>query len=206
MLEDIEFKIYTKNKGLHLSYDIIVYPFFLLSIGIAWFGRDYLNRDFIEKTGQYLGILSLVTAIILMIMRPFTKKPLNGKLNRLLILKKDKILINNDEYALKEIKKIEFYLLDYDGKKEWLHYGRYSLEPGLSNGTGNICHIILQSGQEIRVRFQLNYKNEFRKTDQHLIHYYTEGKIHFLKLIEYLDISEYEAIQDFKATLPEVKI
>lgn len=200
-MKEIEFKIFTKNKGFRITVNIVVYSLLLASIGIAYLGDTYFDEIVIKDIGLAGGILACILVVYFKITQSFKRKPLNGSLNRSLKFRANEILIDNKKYELNEIRKIEFSVEDYFDK--WESHAPGDLSPAKTNGTSNICEIILANGQKSSVNFQLNYRNEFLKMRELLIKYYAENKIHFLKLIEYLRIEEYEEIQAFKKTLPK---
>ncbi|RZJ74970.1 MAG: hypothetical protein EOO47_20350 [Flavobacterium sp.] len=126
-------------------------------------------------------------------------KALNGTLDDTLRLTETEIFIGRENYLLAEISKIEFEAGDYYNR--WEYQSKGNLNPARTNGTDNTCKITLKSGERIVVNFQLLFEHEFIKMKELLIHYHSENKIHFLKLIEYLEIDRYEEIQAFKKTL-----
>ncbi len=200
MTKEIEFKIFTKNKGFKLSVNIVVYSLLFIGIGIAYLAREYLGNSTIENLGQGVGILACMLMIYFKITQASKRKSLNGNLNKKLRFRTREILIDDIKIELNEIKKIEFYINDYFDKWESQAPGDFA--PGRTNGTSNICELTLINGHKTKVNFQLMYENEFLKMRELLLQYYSENKIHFLKLIEYLGIEKYEEIQEFKKTLP----
>lgn len=202
MINKIQFKIYTKDKRFHLSENKVVYSLLLGFIGMAYLANLFLSGSVIEDVGRVGGVFTCVIMLYFTITNATKRKPLNGKLNKKLVFKKDEIWIDDDKYELNEIKKIRFNVEDYFNRIEGRIRG--DLSPGRSNGTANICELTLMNGQKIEVNFQLMYETEFLKMRELLIKYYTENKIHFLKLIEYLGIEKYEEIQEFKKTLPSI--
>lgn len=202
-MNDIEFKIFTRNKGRQISVNIVVYTLLISSLGILFFEVKYFDNSAVEKVGLWgLSIAGLIM-VYFKIAQSFTRKSLNGNLNRSLNFREKEILIDSEKYDLNDIQKIEFSICDYFDK--WEYPGRGNFNPARTNGTDNSCEITLISGQKIKVNFQLTQKDEFKKMRELLIKYYSDNKIHFLRLIEYLGIDKYEEIQDFKKTLPPTK-
>ena len=203
MTNKIEYKIFTKKKGFQLTVNIVVYTILLGSIAIAYLADKYFGESTLESIGQAGGVLGCVLMIYFKIAQSFTRESLNGDLNKRVIFKSSEIIIADQIFSLEEIKKIEFYVGDYFDK--WEYKVKGDLNPGRTNGTSNICELHLANGKMIVTRFQLMYKTEFLKMRELLVEYYSENKIHFLKLIEYLGIEKYEEIQEFKKTLPPTK-
>lgn len=200
MTKEIKFKIFTKNEGFKISENIVVYSLIFSGIGIAYIAGKHLDNSAIESIGQGIGILGCILMIYFKITQVSKRKSLNGNLNRTLRFRNNEILIDDIKIELNEIKKIEFFLNDYFDK--WESQAPGDLNPGRTNGTSNICELTLINGKIIKINFQLMYENEFLKMKELLLRYYSENKIHFLKLIEYLGIEKYDEIQEFKKTLP----
>lgn len=199
MIKEIEFKIFTENIGFKFSENILVYTLLFSGLGIAFLSNQYLSNITMENIGKGVGVFGCMLSIYFKITQGWKQKPLHGHLHKKLIFRTDYIIMDDLEFPLDDIKKIEFFINDYFYKRESQAPGDF--EPGRSNGVFNICELTLCNNQKIRVSFQLMYEEEFMKMRDLLIHYYSENKIHFLKLIEYLEIEEYEEIQDFKRTL-----
>jgi len=199
MTNEIEFKIFTKNKGLQITVNRVVYPMLFGCISIAYLADKYFDESILESIGQFGGVLVCILMIYFKIAQSFTRESLNGDLSKNLIFKTSEIIIDDQKLNLNEIKKIEFYIGDYFNN--WEYKVKGDLNPARTNGTSNLCELTVQNGKKVRVNFQLKYKDEFQKMKELLIVYYLENKIHFLKLIEYLGIDKYEDIQEFKKTL-----
>jgi hypothetical protein len=204
MTDQIEFKLFTKKHGFQLTINIVVYTLFIGSIGIAYLADKLFDESTLETIGQTGGIFCCILIIYFKIAQSFTRESLQGDLKKSIILKPSEIIIDDQIFSLEEIKKIEFYVGDYFNRLEYKAQG--DLNPGRTNGTSNICELHLTNGKMIDTRFQLMYKDEFLKTRRLLLEYYSKNKIHFLKLIEYLGIENYEEIQEFKKTLPPTTV
>lgn len=198
-MNEVAFNIFTKNKGVQMSANKVIYSLWVLSFGIAYFAHRFLGGGIVETIGKYIMVFAGVLAIYFLITQSFTRKPLNGTLNKKLIFKENEIQIDCEPYKIENIKKIEFCVDDYFNK--WERPGRGDFNPSRTNGVNNFCELTQYGGQKIKVHFQMLYKDEFFKMKELLIHYYSKDKIHFLKLIDYLGINEYEDIQEFKKTL-----
>ena len=67
MTKEIEFKIFTKNKGFNITANIIVYSLLFSGIGIAYLAKRYLDNSTIESLGQGVGILACLLMILSLI-------------------------------------------------------------------------------------------------------------------------------------------
>lgn len=197
----MKFRIFTYKTGFKITINKIIYTILFASLGVAYLGSKLFEDDnIVENIGKIGVYLGCILMIFFKMTQNFIREPLNGILNGELQFFENEILINKNIYSLSEIKKIEFYVSDYFN--EWKFRGKGDFNPSKSNGTCNICKITLNNGDKIAINFQLMYNREFLKMRELLIKYHSENKIHFLKLIEYLRIDDYEDIQEFKKTLP----
>lgn len=183
---------------------MVVYPLMVGWFGVYWFANYFWEESTIAFIGLIvLGLTLIILTIYFKITGFFTREPLNGDLSKTIIFTPSQIIVAEHSYSLDEIKKIEFYVDDYFDKIK--HRSRSDLTPSRTNGTSNVCQLHLTNGEIIEISFQLMYDGEFLKMRELLVEYYSNNKIHFLKLIEYLGIDKYEEIQEFKKTLPPSK-
>jgi len=198
-MNEIEFKIFTYKKSKRITPNLIVYSVLLSSLGTAYFSHEILEIKSLENIG--LGGLLIASCLMLyfMISGNFKREPLDGTLEKRILFSENAIKVDDWRYELAMIEKVDFTIDDYDGK--WRYRAGGNFNQVCSNGTNNRCQLTLKSGQKIEVQFQLMYNGEFLKLKNLLIRYHDEGKLHFLKLIEYLGIDKYEEIQEFKKTL-----
>lgn len=198
-MTEVEFKIFKESKAFRLSVNKVVYSLLFFSICIAYLGDKFLENNFVRVIGVSGGISASIFIIIFKIIQPFSRKALNGTLTDILRFTESEILIDQQKYLLDEISKIEFNVGDYYNR--WEYQSKGNLNAARTHGTDNTCQITLKSGERILVNFQLLFEHEFQRMKELLIYYHSENKIHFLKLIEYLEIDKYEDIQAFKKTL-----
>ncbi|WP_141719757.1 hypothetical protein [Roseivirga misakiensis] len=126
--------------------------------------------------------------------------PLNGNLHKKLFFSSSSIKIDGVDYHLSDIAKIDFSIHDHFDK--W-NYSR-DFNPARSNGVNNTLTLFLKDERQIEVKFQLMYKTQIKRLEKELIEYYRHGKLHFLKLIDLLEIDDYDEIQEFKKTLSDI--
>jgi len=199
-MNEIEFKIFKPGPEPKLTRNKVVYTLYITSIVIVFLANKYLEDGVLLKIGVFGVMLSNILIIYFKITQHAKSEPLNGIISGKLIFRSKEISIENCVYSLDDIKKIEFTILDYLDK--WELPARGDLAPARKNGTSNTCEITLINGQKIKVNFQLILKDEFKRMRELLILYYSENKLHFLRLIDHLGIDKYEDIQEFKKTLP----
>lgn len=199
-MENVEFRIFKKGRGPIITANRVVYGLGLISASFIYLIPKYLQEGVTEKIGVFGMFLTLVLMVILGFTKFFTRKSLSGTLDLVLKFCENEIGVGDKRFSLKDINKIEFTVRDYFDQME---YSESNLNPARSNGTSNTCRLILTNGTRIEVKFQLIEKFEFRKMRELLIHYHTNGKIHFLSLIDYLGINDYKEIQEFKKSLPK---
>lgn len=204
MISEVEFKIYTKSKKFQWTANLLVYSFLFGCLGFEYVMDSYFNESNLKGVGHAGALLGLVLSLYLSITSAYRRKPLHGDLNKQLRFTPSAIYLADQCFELEQIKKIEFLIIDHYDKVELSSRG--NLNPGKTNGTANVCELILHNGQNIKANFQLMYDGQFLKMKELLIHYHLENKIHFLKLIEYLGIDDYSEIQAFKKTLPSKPI
>lgn len=200
-MQEIEFKIFIKNKGAQLTVNKVVYSLMVVFSGITYLGDKYFDENLIKTFGQVGLILILILIIYFSIARLFSRESLNGTLNQSLKFSETGIEIDNTNYPLAKIKNVEFRICDYFNSRMDSYKG--NLNPGRTNGTSNVCLITLIDGQKIALNFQLMYESEFLRMRELLIKYYFENKIQFLKLIAYLEIDNYKEVQEFKRSLSD---
>ncbi len=205
MINEIKFKIFTKNKRLRITANHIVYSLLVCSISILYLSKNYFENGLLESIGKDSGIVGFILMIYFVITKNFTREALNGDLKKSIIFRPSELVIDDKIYNLNDISKIEFYIGDYFNKRNYPRSG-VDLNPARTNGTNNICELTVQNGQKIKVNFQLMYKDEFLKMKELLVKYYLENKIHFLRLVNYLGIDNYKDIQEFKKTLPPTPV
>lgn len=196
------FKIYTPVKKFYRSNDLFAYALIgfgvlsVLSFAIA--NSIYNDPAFvIGLVSLFCTMLMLIVCIALAIRAVFRYQLLYGELNGQVIFNKNDISVNDKVFALDDVSKITFVLIDYKG----LYIGRRGgLDGRKSQGIENTFSLHINDN-EITYQFQLLYKDQVKEIREQLIHYHLTGKLHFLHLIDLLEISKYEDIQEFKQQL-----
>ena len=73
-MKEIEFKIFTKNKGFRITVNIVVYSLLFASIGIAYLGDTYFDEIVIKDIGLAGGILACILVVYFKITQSFKRK------------------------------------------------------------------------------------------------------------------------------------
>lgn len=111
-------------------------------------------------------------------------------------------LLTEKFYEVTNIKNIEIINEDYKGKL--ILKSRLDFDNSLSNGVDNLLRFYTNRVENIEVSFQQNEKSELKQALVPLIKYHQLGKISFLKLLDSLNISDYDEIQTFKASINRI--
>ena len=195
-LQENSFTLFTPRKGFKISVEIVVYPLIIMSFLLFYFFDQIYPSYFWKSIAQKGLYLSFGLMIFFSFFRMFDYKSLHGSLKGALKFSADQIFAGTVIYKMEQIKKIELHFDDYHGL---IHgSGKYGLNPMKSLGTGNSCVLTMLDGEVVRIFFQIYAKGEFNKMRDLMIEYQKQNKIHFLKLIEYLGMNDYDEIQLLK--------
>ena len=198
----IKFNIFNKVEKLYINRSLIINVVALIFISPLLINAIFKGYK-MSDLEIVLGILSCVLIFIGLITKfygQFNYEKLKGKIEGFIELHDDKIIVNEKVYEIEKIKKIEIYNGDYKGK--WKSKIRSNYSNALSNGVDNVIRIIMENEKEsIGIYFLQNEKYELKKAEKQLIKYYQSGKIHLLKLLDILNITDYDEIQKFKNTI-----
>lgn len=192
------FNIYRKKAGIHWSTTFIVYTIFFLGLLSIYIKTNILEieRNSFETIVFTIIAVAFVYGIAMKIYGLVRIGPLNGKLRDTLILDDDCISIGSKIYHLNDIKKIGITNLDYYGA--FISRSRSSFESSLSHGVGNAIVITLNTDEHINCKFQQINEDEMMDAKDILLNYHQKGKIHFIQLMDALNITDYNDIQEFK--------
>jgi hypothetical protein len=198
----MKFRVYKKSKYDFLTTNYIAYALFSLT---------FLPALIISSTHYGLNFLCKIlggSGAVLFIVLNFYKfiqirrhEKIWGTFTGDLIFYSDKILVNTKIYNISDINKIEIEARDYYKKPDG-DYAKKDFNGSLSNGIDNQLIIIFNNGQNQCIHFEQRNKNDILKLKDILIDYYSQNKLSILKLLEALNITDYDEIQEFKKTLP----
>lgn len=196
------FKIFNKGEKLYIGRSLIVNSLALLFVSpiiiSSILSLKYLTIFDIELA--IIGCFTILIGILSKMIGQFRTEKLKGTINGTVEFYNDKIVIKGVEYSLQNIKKVEIYANDY--KRKWKLKSKYDFGNALSNGVDNVLRITMNNEKNnISIFFLQERKNEINKIEKELVNYYKAGKIHWLKLIEILNINDYDEIQELKGTI-----
>jgi hypothetical protein len=185
----LKLSIFNKSDKIYVSiyFKIFIALFILLALSI-----------FLEAYTILFAILFVLYFIFYQIANFFRTEHINGVLDGILELKMDSINIKENNYLLEEINKIEIKYNDTLG--DYISY-QISFNPLFSNGTDNYIKLTLKTGDKITCYFQQTKNEKINFNKNQLINYYKKNKISWLALLDVLEITDYNKIQEFKNTL-----
>ena len=194
----MKYKIITKKKKFYWTVNSVFFTIITITTLPVFIKLNILKSENVTILDKSLLSIMLVTFFVTIIIgiSKFNKfVTLKGELNSDLELKNDRIIINEKEYLLNIIQKIEISAFDFKGA----YSGYRNFDGTLSNGVDNKMVIYLVDNNKIELNFQQNFENEIRNESKILIDYCNQGKLHYLNLLEILGINNYEEIQKFKS-------
>ena len=196
----VKFNIFNNVDKIYFTRSLVINSLTLIFISPILFKFLTGRKEFTDLE-SVLGIFScllIFVGILTKIVGQFRYEKLKGKINGTIELHDEKIIVNGNEYLIEEIRKIEIYGGDYKGK--WKSKHKTNFSNALSNGVDNAIKIEMEN-ETVIINFLQTEKREIKNAEKHLINYHKMGKIHWLKLIEILDINDYNDIQKFKSTI-----
>jgi hypothetical protein len=187
--------IFEKKKGIYISPENIVAIFWTALIFLIYYLKESFEFNF---KGFETGILILgaIYVIGLMISTFFRFEPEIGEYRGRISLYENRITIENNEYSLEEIQKLEFFST-FDIKGDFTN-NLLQFTPHLSNGLDNSFILTLKSGKKIEYNFLQTKSEQLKYYKDVLTNYYKNGIISWLELLNILNIENYNEIQKFK--------
>lgn len=194
----MKYKILTKSKKFYWTVNSKIYTIIALA-GLPVFIKFNLfnNQDatFVDDLLMILMLTAFLFGIIVGITKFNKYRTLKGDLISDLEFQKHKVIVGDKEYLLDEIQKIEINAFDFKGA---IKTYKGNFDGNLSNGVDNLLKLYLTNQNKIELNFQQIIKNEIRNEKEILINYCNLNKLHYLNLLEILDINDYDEIQRFK--------
>ncbi|MDT0541097.1 hypothetical protein [Croceitalea sp. P059] len=188
-------RLFKKKKGIHLNPDQWVGIF--LTAGV--FFMAYLEQSHgIDLNGWVtnIAIIWVIYVIGLMISTFFRYESEFGEYAGKLTFWDDRIQIDEESYNLSEIKKLDF-IQAFDIRGKFVN-SMLEFTPHLSNGLDNIFAIRLKNGLDLKCNFQQTETDRIKHFKEMLVHYHKNGILGWLQLLDLLEITEYDKIQEFK--------
>ena len=194
----MKYKILTKSKKFYWTVNSKIYTIIALA-GLPVFIKFNLFNNQVATFVDDLLMILMLTAFLFGIIVGITKfnkyRTLKGDLISDLEFQKHKVIVGDKEYLLDEIQKIEINAFDFKGA---IKTYKGNFDGNLSNGVDNLLKLYLTNQNKIELNFQQIIKNEIRNEKEILINYCNLNKLHYLNLLEILDINDYDEIQRFK--------
>ncbi len=182
----MKFTIFKKSGKFYWSAEKVIYTTILSSLAFGYIIDKFFKTEENIVHNIFIGIaLAAFCSGLITKLLGFTQiERLEGILDGYITFKMDSIEIENKDYSLSEIKRIEIYNDDYNGKL--IHTSRGNLGPALSNGTRNYLILFFNSGEQLKVNFELINSNDFQKVRNELINYHINSKIDFWSIANIL--------------------
>ncbi len=198
-MESVKFRIFERSEKMVVTPNLIIHSIIGFLLFLYFLSVTIFENEVFEQSILWMAFTVYAIGIIVMIINQFRRKPINGKLIDYIEFSKDKIVVSKMKYGMEDLKKIEVYGDDYVNKRGFST--RYDFNPRLSNGVGNWIKLKLLNGETKTIYFQLFYEKEIQRIKDFIIEYHHHSKVSFLRLIKYLNITDYNEIQKFKKEL-----
>ncbi len=196
----VVFKIFKKNNKRAISRGSIIKYLALFFISLFLLSGIFNNKIELndwQKVSGICGVCLFLLGLILKFYGMFNYESLNGEFIGFLEFTQEGILVDGKLFELTKIQNIEIVNEDYKGNLKI--QSSLDFDNALSNGVNNFLRISTDIPLEIvELYFLQNEPFELKKVEEVLVKYFQTGKIGFLKLIEVLDINDYNEIQNFK--------
>lgn len=201
-----KFKIFISKRKNRLTRGLVIKWLALIFIFLFFLSAILKGENDLNDWQKVLGIFGgglFLLGIVLKFYGMFNYENLKGEFKGFLEFKNDGIFIDEKFYEVTNIKNIEIINEDYKGKL--ILKSRLDFDNSLSNGVDNLLRFsTINPVENIEVSFQQNEKSELKQALVPLIKYHQLGKISFLKLLDSLNISDYDEIQTFKASINRI--
>ncbi|APG64185.1 hypothetical protein LPB136_01850 [Tenacibaculum todarodis] len=190
--------LFKEKKGIYISLENIIAISWAALIFLIYYLKQSYDFDF---KGIETGILVLGTIYIigLLISTFFRYESEVGEYCGRIIFHENHINIENNDYYLEEIQKLEFFST-FDVKGDFTNY-LLEFTPHLSNGLSNSFILTLKNGKQIEYNFLQTKSEQIKYYKDVLTNYYKKGIISWLELLNTLNIEDYNEIQNFKKEL-----
>ena len=187
-------KIFKKKKGLYLYPHHWVFVILCLIIAILIsieYIFEFSLKDYIFISMGFL----LLSFIVVEIRNQFIEQKEVGEYCGEIIFSESKIQIDKDEFEISEILKLDFVVASDIQNRYKISY---SFSPRLSHGLDNIFILTLKNGKKIEVNFLQTEWQRLKVYKEIFVHYFKEGILGWISLLDILTIKDYAEIQIFK--------
>ena len=186
---------WTRTLIIYILWILIIFAIFLLKVLID-IPNSHKALDFLLYISYGLIFYSGFCAFLGMV----KYKPIRGELNGFITFSQDTVTIAAREFAIDDIKKIEFQGVDWHGLYEYNGPAEY-FENRLSQGVKNTLILYLNNGKIIKTQFQKLQACDLKEIEDVIICYYLKGKISYLQTVDnlcYSNPSEWEYLKKLK--------
>ena len=188
-------RLFKKKKGIHLNPDQWIGIFLTAGLFFMAFLEQSYGIDF-NGWVLYIAIIWLIYVVGLMISTFFRYESEYGEYSGKLTFYNDRIQIDQESYNLSEITKLDFIQAS-DIRGRFVN-SILEFSPRLSNGLDNIFVIRLKNEQDLKCNFLQTETERLKHFKEMLVHYHKKDILNWLQLLDLLEITEYDKIQEFK--------
>lgn len=197
----MKYRILTKRKKIYITpnkviWTLILFALIPLTVKIFVFQND--EKSILETILFPILIGAFGIGAFIKLVKMEMTKTLDGELIGEIEFHEDQIVINERPYFIEDIRKIEIITIDYIGKPITISIYTTNFDSNRSNGTDNDLKMTLNTGENIEIKFQQEFKNQILNEKNTLIKYCNLGKLNYLNLLSILNITEHKKIQEFK--------
>jgi hypothetical protein len=197
----LKYKILTKRKKIYITPNKVIWTlilFALIPLTVKIFVFQNYEKTILETILFPVLIGAFGIGAFIKLVKMEMTKTLDGELIDEIEFHEDKIVFNEKPYFIEDIRKIEIITIDYIGKPITTSIYTTNFDSNRSNGTDNDLKITLNTGENIKIKFQQEFKNQILNEKNTLIKYSNLGKLNYLNLLSILNITEHKEIQEFK--------
>ena len=188
-------KLFKKKKGIHLNPDQWVGIF--LTGGLFFLAYLQQSQGFnFNGWVLYLAIIWFIYGVGLMISTFFRYEGEFGEFYGKLTFWDDRVQVDTVNYPLSEISKLDFSQA-FDIRGMFVN-SVMEFTPHLSNGLDNVMVMVLKNGKKLKYTFLQTEAERLKHFKEMLIHYHKNGILGWLQLLDLLEITDYDKIQEFK--------
>lgn len=180
-------------KSFRLTPNILIFGSFILFFLLIFI----LSRIGVTISGQIISkVFSIIWGIGLLLGNTnFIKmKSINGKLEGYIEFLENIVIINGRCFPYNEIENVNFSIEDYKGKTQYL---TRSFNAQISQGVENFLSFEHSNRRKAKIYFQLKNSTQTSELHPFITTLIRLQKIHFLRGIEILGLTDYNEIQEF---------
>ena len=196
------FNIFIKSEKFNWTINKLISLLFFVGFIVWQINEQFSTSKYykeVDKSLMYIFFFVFFAGTIYKFSKFGKPEKLNGKFQGFLELKNDSIVVDNKEYKIGEIKKVDIINNDFYGKGTGSSRG---FDSNLSNGVDNYLTLILKNNQKIQCQFEMYNEYDMGKNDDILINYYSHGNLEFNQLLSILKVKGEKEIEDLKKFIP----